>query len=203
VLATKKLAANYYAIFGKKGEIDMSRLAKNPLVIPKGTELKLEGKSKVNAKGPKGTLSLELTKGIILVIENDIAKIEVEKGAKISSAFLGLNWALLRNIIVGVSQGYEKRLTLIGVGYRSAVQGNKLDLKVGYSHTTDVEIPNGINVKVENGTEIIVTGIDKQKVGAFAALVREVRKPEPYKGKGIRYKDEYVRKKAGKAAKGK
>jgi large subunit ribosomal protein L6 len=115
----------------------------------------------------------------------------------------GLFRSLINNMIIGVSKGFEIRLSLIGVGYRAAVVGNQLDMQLGFSHPTKVEIPQGINITVEKATKIIIDGIDKQKVGQFAATVRALRPPEPYKGKGVRYENEYVRKKAGKAAKGK
>ena len=180
----------------------MSRLAKRPIVLPKGIELKIV-KDKAEAKGPKGTVSLKLKKGIGVKVEEGKVTVAKDKNFFIENGFLGLYWSLVRNLIVGVSEGFEKKLTLIGVGFRAAVKGNKLDLQVGYSHPTEVGIPAGIQVKVEKATEIVITGIDKQLVGQFAATVRAIKSPEPYKGKGIRYKDEYVRKKAGKAAKAK
>ena len=179
----------------------MSRLAKRAIVVPKGVEVKLDNR-KLLCKGPKGNLSLELMDGIeVKIDENGVLVTKTEKLLKHS--FLGLYWALINNLINGVFQGFEKRLTLIGVGFRAQVKGNKIDLSVGYSHPTALEIPKDIQVKVDKSTEIIITGADKQKVGQFAASIRDVRPPEPYKGKGIRYKDEYVRKKAGKAAKAK
>ena len=180
----------------------MSRLAKSPIEIPKGTEVKIE-KGKVHAKGAKGTLEMEMSHGIIAEAKDGNITVKLDEEAlNVPKAFLGLNWALLRNVVEGVSKGFEKKLILIGVGFRAAVQGTKLDVKVGFSHPTIIEIPKGITVKVEKGTEIIISGADKQQVGQFAAQVRILRKPEPYKGKGIRYHDEYVRRKAGKAAKG-
>jgi large subunit ribosomal protein L6 len=115
----------------------------------------------------------------------------------------GLYRATINNMIIGVSKGFEKKLTLIGVGYRAAIQGHKIDLQLGFSHPTQLQIPQGVQVEVEKSTAITVKGIDKQAVGQFAATIRAVRPPEPYKGKGIRYEEEFVRKKAGKAAKGK
>ena len=125
------------------------------------------------------------------------------KNSPLDSAMHGLYRSLINNMVIGVNKGFEKRLSLIGVGYRAAVSGNKIDLQLGFSHPTALEIPKEIEVKVEKSTKIIISGMDKQAVGQFAASVRAVRPPEPYKGKGVRYEDEYVRKKAGKAAKGK
>jgi large subunit ribosomal protein L6 len=177
----------------------MSRLAKIPILLPKGTEIEVGKNNVVIAKGPKGKATLQLHSQISVSIEESKAKINPKEN--VSKAMLGLNWALLKNLIIGVSEGFEKKLRMIGVGYRSSIQGNKLDLKVGYSHPTIVDIPDEIEVKIaEKGTQIIVSGLDKQKVGQFAAEVRAIRKPEPYKGKGIRYIDEFVRKKAGKSA---
>ena len=180
----------------------MSRLAKIPIDLPKGVELKIVN-GVAEAKGPKGSLSLALKNGIEIKISEE--KIEVLRDEKVplQKGFHGLYWSLVRNLIVGVHAGFEKRLSLIGVGYRAAVKGTKLDVQVGYSHPTAVEIPKDIQVKVDKSNQIVITGVDKQQVGQFAATVRDIRPPEPYKGKGIRYKDEYVRKKAGKAAKGK
>ncbi len=181
----------------------MSRLVKIPIHIPKGTEVKIEKKN-VSAKGAKGTFALTLHEGIDAKVEDGKVYIipKIKDGKRVK-ALIGLQWALVRNLITGVTKGYEIRLNLIGVGFRAELKGVKLDLKVGYSHPTFVSIPKGITVKVEKGTEIIISGVDKQLVGQFASEVRAVKKPEPYKGKGIRYKNEYVRKKAGKAAKGK
>lgn len=180
----------------------MSKLARRPIKIPKEVEVKLLDK-RVEVKGPKGSLFLDLKKDVNIKIEEDNLFLKKEDNLHLGASFLGLYFALIRNLILGVFSGFEKRLVLIGVGYRAFVKGNKLDLQVGFSHPTMLEIPKDLSVKVENSTEIIISGIDKQKVGQFAAKVRDIRPPEPYKGKGIRYKDEYVRKKAGKAAKGK
>ncbi len=178
----------------------MSKLAKSPIIIPKGVEVNVSN-NVLNVKSAKGNLALNIEKGIHLKIEDD--KIFVTRNSAAVSTNLGLFWALIRNLVVGVSKGFEKKLELIGVGYRAAVKGNKLDLQIGFSHPTLLEIPKGINVTVDKSVEILITGSDKQLVGQFAAAVRAVKKPEPYKGKGIRYKDEFVRKKAGKAAKAK
>ncbi len=173
----------------------MSRLAKQSIPLPQGVDLKVEGQ-KIEVKGPKGTLKHEIPSGISIRKEKD--HFFVDAAESILKKDWGLHWALIRNIVEGVSKGFEKRLLLIGVGYKAVLEGSKLDLQVGYSHPTKVDIPSGIQVKVEKDL-VVMTGIDKQKLGQFAAVVRGIRPPEPYKGKGIRYEGEYVRKKAGKA----
>jgi large subunit ribosomal protein L6 len=179
----------------------MSRLGRIPIAIPKGVELKVSPQNMLNVKGPKGNTSLELLKGIILEIIDGNAVIKVDEKSKVSSAEHGLFRALINNMIIGVDKGFKVELNLVGVGFRAQVKGNILELLVGFSHPKELEIPKDIKVTIEKSVAITIEGIDKQKVGQFAASVREVKKPEPYKGKGIRYKDEYVRKKAGKAAK--
>lgn len=181
----------------------MSRLGKTPVNVPKGVELKATKEGAVHIKGPKGTVQLQLPAGIQLKIEGQLAMLERDEKIAPEGAMHGLFRSLLKNCIVGVTDGYEVKLTMIGVGYRANVVGNKLDLQVGFSHPTAVEIPKTIQVLVDKGTAISIKGIDKRQVGQFAASVRAVKPPEPYKGKGIRYENEYVRKKEGKAAKGK
>lgn len=181
----------------------MSRLAKLPIKLPKGVEVKGDKGGAVTVKGPKGTLALNLPAGLSLKFEGDSVELIRDEKIMEMNSFHGLFWSLLRNQITGVSDGFEIRLNMVGVGYRAAVQGTKLDLSVGYSHPTALEIPKTLQVAVEKGTVIIVKGCDKREVGQFAAQVRGTRPPEPYKGKGIRYENEYVRKKEGKAAKGK
>lgn len=180
----------------------MSRLGKIPVPVPKGIEIKVVGKV-LQVKGPKGILSQELKDGVTIKVDNDKAIVEVDESKDIPGAFHGLYRSLLNNMIIGTSKGFEKKLTLIGVGYRAAVQGQKLDLQLGFSHPTQLEIPKSVHVAVDKSTTIIITGADKHAVGQFAAAVRAKKAPEPYKGKGIRYEKEFVRKKAGKAAKGK
>ena len=179
----------------------MSRLAKKPIEIPTGCEVKIE-KGQISVKGPKGNLNQSFPEGIELAMEEKQLWVKFAEKHSLDKAFLGLYRALIGNMVEGVSKGFEKRLQLIGVGYRAAVKGKALDLQVGYSHPTEVAIPEGIEVKVEKSTMVIVTGPDKRVVGQFCADVRSLKPPEPYKGKGIRYEGEYVRKKAGKAAKG-
>ncbi|MCH9614367.1 MAG: 50S ribosomal protein L6 [Chlamydiia bacterium] len=180
----------------------MSRLGKTPIPMPKGVEVKAT-KGKIEVKGPKGLLDLTLPVGISVKVEDAGVVVAFDEKSGLEKPMYGLYRSLINNQIVGVSAGFEKHLTLIGVGYRAALKGNVLDLALGFSHPCPMDIPEGIEVKIEKATQITISGIDKQKVGQFAADVRAKRPPEPYKGKGVRYKDEYVRKKAGKAAKGK
>lgn len=180
----------------------MSRLGRTPILIPKGVDVKVVD-GVVQVKGPKGSLNEALKNGFLLKIEGDQLFIEADEKIENPPAFHGLMRALIRNMLEGVSKGYEKKLTLIGVGYRAAVQGQMLDLELGFSHPTKLPIPSALQVAVEKSTVIMITGTDKQSVGQFAASVRAIKPPEPYKGKGIRYEGERVRKKAGKAAKGK
>ncbi len=180
----------------------MSRLGKSPIPVPKGVEIKAE-KDQLHVKGPKGTLSFPLSQGLSVKLEEGFAFIEMDEAADLPRPAHGLLRATLNNMIIGVSKGFEKKLTMVGVGYRAALQGQKLDLQVGNSHPTQLPIPKAVQVAVDKSVTIVISGIDKQAVGQFAASVRSVKPPEPYKGKGIRYVDEYVRKKAGKAAKAK
>lgn len=177
----------------------MSRLAKKPIALPKGAELKLE-KSLVTVKGPKGTLSLDIPTGLDLSQGDEGIALAIDE-KKLKRPFLGLYRALLNNVLVGVTEGFQKKLTLIGVGFRAALKGNVLNLQLGYSHPIDLDIPEGLKVTVDKSTSITIEGCDKQVVGQFAADIRSKRPPEPYKGKGVRYENEYVRKKAGKSAK--
>ena len=179
----------------------MSRLAKKEIPIPKGVEVKISAE-KIIVKGPKGELNIALFEGILVKQEEIGLIVSIDEKKKATKAILGLSWALIRNMVEGVSKGFEKQLSLVGVGFRANVKGTKLDLQIGFSHPTFLEIPKGLQVAVDKkAVEITISGADKQLVGSFAATVRAMRRPEPYKGKGIRYKDEYVRKKAGKAAK--
>lgn len=175
----------------------MSRLGKTPIALPKGVEVNiLQGKFSV--KGPKGQIELAFD-DTIGVSEKDQWVTITSNGA--TSAVHGLYRSLIKNAILGVFEGFEKRIVLVGVGYRAAVSGNLLDMQMGFSHPTKLSIPNGLKVTVDDkGTEILIAGINKHQVGQFAAQARAIRPPEPYKGKGARYKDEHVRKKAGKSA---
>lgn len=176
----------------------MSRIGKQPIKIEKGIEVKIDG-STVSVKGPKGNLSLAVKNHVEVSLKDDEITLALGPKSKPETNFLGLYRTLINNMVLGVSQGFSKQLELIGVGYRAAVQGNKLNLFMGFSHPTEFQIPENIEVKVENNTLLTISGINKQQIGQFAAEIRARRKPEPYKGKGARYKGEYVRKKAGKA----
>lgn len=182
----------------------MSRLGKTPISLPKGVEIK-KLEEMVQVKGSKGSLSVPIAKEIGIRVEGDCVAVTVEENGNFPNAMYGLYRVLIANAIQGVSHGFEKRLSLVGVGYRAAVKGNILDLQLGYSHSCELEIPEELQVKIEKNTLITISGIDKQLVGQFAANVRAIRPPEPYKGKGVRYHlpEEQVRKKAGKTAKGK
>lgn len=181
----------------------MSRLGKTPISIPTGVEVKASADGAVSVKGPKGHLELRLPMGLTLKVEGQEAHLHCDEKLLPQKALYGLYRSLLKNNVIGVAEGYVVRLTLIGVGYRANVQGQKLDLQLGFSHPTWLMIPKGIVVEVDKGTSIVIKGADKRLVGEFAAQVRAKKPPEPYKGKGIRYENEYVRKKEGKAAKGK
>ena len=178
----------------------MSRKGRMPITLPSGVEVKVKDQV-VTVKGPKGTLAQNLVSDIVLNIEPD--QVVVLAGGESSDhrRFHGLYRALIENMIIGATRGFEVRLEMHGVGYRAALQGSHLDLQVGFSHPTKLEVPKGIHVKVDKNTLISISGIDKQAVGQFAAQVRAMRPPEPYQGKGIRYEGEFIRRKAGKAAK--
>ena len=175
----------------------MSRKGKMPIPVPKGVEVKISGET-VAVKGPNGNLTQDVKPTCTVVL--DAEQVLVTPNGDDNRKFQGLYRTLIDNMIIGVTKGYEKQLKMIGVGYRAAVQGNMLDLQVGLSHPSKLEIPQGIKVSVEKNTMITIAGSDKQLVGQFAANVRAVRPPEPYQGKGIRYVDEFVRRKAGKSA---
>lgn len=180
----------------------MSRLGKKSILLPKGVEVK-GSKGTIEIKGPKGTVKEAFPEGISIQVSDSEILVQFDEGAGLSRPMYGLYRSILNNHVIGVSEGFEKQLSLIGVGYRAAVKGDVLDLQLGFSHPSQLKIPSQLQVAVEKSTLIKITGIDKQVVGQFAANVRAIRPPEPYKGKGVRYVDEFVRKKAGKAAKGK
>jgi len=175
----------------------MSRIGNRLLTIPEGVTV-TEEDSIITVKGPKGELKQRLPKEITMKQEE--GRITLERKDENAKAMHGTMNSLLNNMVVGVTKGYEKSLEIIGVGYRFNVQGKKLVISAGYSHPVNMEIPEGITVESQSNTEITVKGIDKVLVGEFAANIRKVRNPEPYKGKGIRYKDEHVRRKEGKKA---
>lgn len=178
----------------------MSRIGKKPIPVPAGVEFKVDGNT-VSVSGPKGLLVQEIPAEMKVVLENGTIIVERPNDEKKIRALHGLTRSLVANMVEGVSNGYTKALEINGVGYRAAKQGNKLVLTVGYSHPVEIEPFSGIEFEVPTPNKVIVKGIDKQKVGQMAAIVRGVRAPEPYKGKGIRYENEYVRRKAGKAGK--
>jgi large subunit ribosomal protein L6 len=169
----------------------MSRVAKEPVELPKGVEFNLSGTT-VTVKGSKGTLSMELNSEVELKQEDNTLSVGPRSGSRFSTAISGTTRALLANMVQGVSEGFEKKLELVGVGYRAAAQGNKLNLTLGFSHPVVYEVPDGISVETPSQTEVLVKGADKQKVGQVAAEIRRYRPPEPYKGKGVRYSDERV-----------
>jgi large subunit ribosomal protein L6 len=179
----------------------MSRIGKQPIAIPSGVDVAIDG-SRVTVKGPKGTLEQTLHRDMGLSLDDGTLRVERPSDERLHRSLHGLTRTLIANMVEGVTNGFEKRLEIVGVGYRATLKGSDLELSVGYSHTVSFPPPEGIEFEVPAPNRIVVRGIDKQRVGEVAANIRKVRKPEPYKGKGIRYEGEYVRKKAGKAAKG-
>lgn len=169
----------------------MSRVAKVPVQLPKGVEFKLDGRLAV-LKGPKGELSLEVDPGVELVQEGAEVHVRTPGSEKPKGAMAGTVRALLANMAKGVSEGFQKKLELVGVGYRAQAQGKVLNLTLGFSHPVAYEVPEGITIETPSQTEVLVKGIDRQKVGQVAADIRRYRPPEPYKGKGVRYSDERV-----------
>ena len=178
----------------------MSRIGERKLSIPNGVTVSVNGKI-VDVKGPKGELSIEVSKLVDVVVEDGIVLTKQVKPSKEANMMQGTTNSLISNMIIGVSEGYDKGLEAVGVGYRFQVSGNKITISAGYSHPVIMEAPQGLTVTSESNTEITIHGIDKQQVSEFAANVRKVREPEPYKGKGIRYEGEFVRRKEGKTGK--
>lgn len=179
----------------------MSRIGKKPIEIPAGVEVKLDG-AKVTVKGAKGTLEHVVAGDIKVAIEGNEVIVTRPNDEKENRSLHGLTRTLIANMVEGVSKGYSKELDVVGVGYRVAKQGKSLVMNLGYSHQVTVDEVDGISIEVPNPNKIVISGADKQAVGQFAAEVRKKRPPEPYKGKGIRYSDEVVRRKEGKAGKG-
>ena len=175
----------------------MSRIAKAPVTIPNGVEIKLDG-NKMTVKGSKGQLSLILNSAVNVDIADKVLHVQWDKENKQATAQAGTARAILSNMVTGVSAGFEKKLTLIGVGYRAQAKENILSLSLGFSHPVDFEVPAGITVETPTQTEIIVRGSDKQLVGEVSSKIRAYRPPEPYKGKGVRYADEHVVRKEAK-----
>jgi large subunit ribosomal protein L6 len=179
----------------------MSRIAKTPIIVPSGVDVKIDNGT-VTAKGPKGELSFDISPGIEIVERDGTLNIQVvEKNAKAAKQIVPLSGtirAMVHNLVTGVANGFEKKLTVVGVGYRAQAQGNNIRLSLGFSHPVVYQLPEGVTVETPTQTEIILRGPDKQVVGQAAAEIRAFRPPEPYKGKGIRYADEYVRRKQAK-----
>jgi large subunit ribosomal protein L6 len=175
----------------------MSRIGKRPVPAPKGVEFKVSGQT-VEAKGPKGTRTFTATDDVDLVLEDGTVTVRPRGSSKRARQQWGMTRTMVANLAQGVSEGFKKELEITGVGYRAAVQGKVLKLSLGYSHDVDFPIPEGIDVKCAKPTEIEITGIDQQVVGEVAAQIRDWRRPEPFKGKGVRYKGEYIFRKEGK-----
>ena len=173
----------------------MSRVAKKPVSLPKGVELNVQPEL-VSVKGPKGTLTLPKPVGVEIAIDGDVATLSANDPSQL--AITGTVRAILANMVKGVSEGFERKLELVGVGYRAAVQGKTLGLTLGFSHAVNFPIPEGISMETPSQTEIIIKGIDRQKIGQVCAKIRAIRPPEPYKGKGVRYSGEQITLKEGK-----
>ena len=179
----------------------MSRIGNKAISIPAGVTVTVADGNVVTVKGPKGELTATFNSDLEIIVEADKAEVKRPNDTKVMKTFHGTTRALLHNMVVGVSEGFKKQLEINGVGYRAQLQGNTLVVKAGYSHTCDMPIPEGLKVELPKNTVIVISGIDKQAVGQFAAEVRALRKPEPYKGKGIKYAGEHIRRKEGKTAK--
>ena len=175
----------------------MSRIAKSPVPLSSGVDVKLSGKS-ISVKGPKGNMAFSIHPQVKVVEKDSALMVAPQQESKQAWALAGTTRALLSNMVIGVTQGFERKLTLVGIGYRAQAKGRVLNLTLGYSHPIDYKVPEGIEVTTPAPTEIVVAGYDKQKVGQVAAEIRSFRPPEPYKGKGIRYADEQVARKEAK-----
>ena len=176
----------------------MSRIGRNPITVPAGVEVQIADGNVVTVKGPKGTLTQNLATAMTIAQEGNVITVSRPNDEKQNRALHGLTRTLLNNMVVGVTEGFKKELDVNGVGYRVAMEGNKLVMNIGYSHQVTMEAPEGVTVETPNPNKIVVSGANKQMVGQFAAEVREKRPPEPYKGKGIKYTDEVIRRKEGK-----
>ena len=176
----------------------MSRIGRAPIAIPAGVEIKIEENNVVTVKGPKGTLTRQFHPNMTIAQEGAELKVTRPNDAKENRALHGLTRTLLHNMVVGVTEGFKKELDVNGVGYRVAMEGSKLVMNLGFSHQVFMEEADGITIEVPSANKIVISGLDKQKVGQFAAEVREKRPPEPYKGKGIKYTTEVIRRKEGK-----
>lgn len=178
----------------------MSRIGNKAITIPAGVEIDLESGNEVTVKGPKGTLSRKIHDQLEVKIDAGILTVARPNDEKFTKQIHGTSRSLIYNMIIGVNEGFKKELEIVGIGYRAAVANNVLTLNIGYSNPVKFEIEEGIKIECPSMTQIVVSGIDKQRVGEWASNIRAVRKPEPYNGKGIRYKDEFVRRKEGKTA---
>lgn len=178
----------------------MSRVGKAPIAVPSGVEVKIDGQF-VEVKGPKGTLSVTVSEPISVVHENGEIVVTRPDDNRRSRSLHGLSRSLINNCVVGVTEGYTKKMEIFGVGYRVQAKGKDLEFSLGYSHPVLIEAPEGITFAVDGNTKLSVSGIDKQKVGQIAAIIRKLRKDDPYKGKGIRYEGEQIRRKVGKTGK--
>jgi large subunit ribosomal protein L6 len=179
----------------------MSRIGKLPVVLPQGVTVTVDKDNVVTVKGPKGTLSQGMSKKLNIKVEDNAVVVTRPNDEKEIKALHGLTRALINNMVIGVTQGYQKTLELVGVGYKAAKQGKKLVLSLGYSHPVEIEPVEGIEFEVPSPTQVVVKGINKELVGQVAAVIRSKREPEPYKGKGIKYADEVIRRKEGKTGK--
>ena len=179
----------------------MSRIGKMPIAIPAGVTVEVAENNKVTVKGPKGTLERVMAPEMEIKVEGAVVTVSRPNDLKRMKSLHGLTRTLIHNMVVGVTEGFQKVLEVNGVGYRAAKQGKVLNLSLGYSHPVEMTDPEGLEVVVEGQNKIIVKGIDKEKVGQYAAEIRDKRRPEPYKGKGIKYADEHIRRKVGKAGK--
>ncbi|WP_423602165.1 50S ribosomal protein L6 [Sphingomonas sp. MS122] len=175
----------------------MSRTGKKPITVPAGVTASVEG-GKISVKGPKGTLSMPTADDISYEVGDGTITVKPANDTKRAKAFWGMQRTLVQNLVTGVTDGFSKKLLITGVGYRANAQGRKLKLQLGYSHDVDLEVPEGVEVKTPDQTTVEISGNDKQKVGQFAAEIRRWRKPEPYKGKGIKYDGEFIFRKEGK-----
>ena len=175
----------------------MSRIGKKPVPVPAGVTVNLAG-SNVAVKGPKGELNFVLTDQVIAMMDAGAVKVDPKDKSKLARSAWGMSRTMIANMIKGVTDGYTKTLEITGVGYRAAAQGKTLNLALGYSHDINYPVPDGIEIKTPKPTEIVITGIDKQRVGQVAAEIRDFRGPEPYKGKGVKYAGEYIFRKEGK-----
>ncbi|MES2336623.1 MAG: 50S ribosomal protein L6 [Pseudomonadota bacterium] len=175
----------------------MSRIGKKPVSVPAGVSASIEGKT-LSVKGPKGTLTLAMRDEISYAIEDGSISVQPANATKQARAFWGMHRTLVQNLVTGVTDGFAKKLLITGVGYRASTSGRKLKLQLGYSHDVDLDVPEGVEVKTPDQTTVEISGNDKQAVGQFAAEIRRWRKPEPYKGKGIKYEGEFIFRKEGK-----